>query len=254
MRNSVGMLVEALSAAFVAASRPGLCTESVVLRPLATGPVPVKELWRRARVSRRAMATLLKPAVRRGLVASDGNTTQLLIDLPEVEPAPCAPLVELVSRFELEHPHFPVTYGTADQSFTGGPGVDWKPVPREGPADGLPLSALLSQALVAFGIEYETERRGPIMWAASLVRGDQAVHGSGMDRHGVIEEGEPTALGRTVRAAYEPLSAQIEASWRERFGGALIDEVIDALGPERSTFPWIAWQNGNEWIVVASGT
>lgn len=248
------VLVEALSGAFVARARPGLCTESVLLRPLAAGPVPVKELWRHARVSKRAMTTMLRPAIRRGLVASDGGAARLLVDLPDVEPATCAPLVELVSHLELEHPHFPVTYGTADQSFTGGPGVDWKPVPREGPAEGLALSALLSQALVAFGMEYEAAGRGPIMWAASLVRGDHAQHGSGMGRHGVVEDGEPTALGRAVRDAYRPLCAQIEVSWRERFGGVLIDDVIAAVGAESSTFPWVAWQNGNEWIVVASGS
>lgn len=245
------MLIEALSGAFVARAGPGLCTESVVLRPLAAGPVPVRELWRRARVSKRAMTTMLKAAHRRGLVAVD-DAASLLVDPPAVEPATCAPLVELVSRFELEHPHFPVTYGTADQSFTGGPGVDWEPVPREGPADGLPLTALLSQALVAFGIEYERAGRGPIMWAASLVRGDHASMPSGMDRHGVIEGGEPTPLGRHVRDGYAALCANIEESWRARFGGALIDDVIAAVGGERSTFPWVGWQNGNEWAVLAS--
>src|SRR4051812_39101097 len=115
------MLVEALSGAFVAAAEPGLCTEAVVLRPLEAAPVPVKELWRAARVSKRAMTTQLRAATRRGLVAVDGGVARLLVDLAPPTPSTCPPLRELVSRFELSHPDFPVTYGTADQSFTGGP-------------------------------------------------------------------------------------------------------------------------------------
>jgi hypothetical protein len=51
-----------------------------------------------------------------------------------------------------------VPYGTADPSFAaGGRGVDWKPVPRESTSkvEVLPMASLLSQALVAFAIEYE---------------------------------------------------------------------------------------------------
>jgi len=250
------MLVEALSGAFVAEARPGLCTEAVVLRPLADGPVPVKELYLRARASKRATKSVLGAALRRGLVKERNGAVSLSTPVPDVEPASCPPLVALVSHFELDHPDFPITYGTADQSFTGGPGVDWKPVPRGvGDVSALPRSALLSQALVAFGIEYEQRKGGPIMWGASLTRGDHVSQSSGMERHGVIRGGKPTTLGVAMRDAYAPLCEQIEASWRGRFGSSLIDEVIDAVHVDGgySTFPWVRWTR-DEFVVLASGS
>lgn len=241
------MLAAALSAAFADVDRPGLCLEAVVVGSLRHGPVPSKELWRHARVSKRAMTTLRKAAVRRGLVADDGEVVTLVVDPPAVTPAACAPLAELVSRFELDHPDFPVTYGTADQSFTGGPGVDWKPVPREGGVADLPLSALLSQALVAFGIAYERAGAGPIMWAELLRRGTFAF---GMERHRVMPN---TSRGRLMLGAYEPTCAAIESSWRDRFGSSLIDDVIGALGGGSAPFPVVGWTAG-ECVVVASGS
>jgi len=240
-------LVGALSGAFVREARPGLCTEAVVLRPLADGPVAAKELWRHARVSKRAMTTLRKGAVRRGLVADDGNVVSLLVEPPATTPASCAPLAELVSRFELDHPDFPVTYGTADQSFTGGPGVDWKPVPRAGSVDDKPLSALLAQALVAFGIYYERAGVGPIMWAELLRRGTVMF---GMERHRVTPD---TDRGRFMLGSYEPTCAAIESSWRSQFGSSLIDDVIGAVGPSSEPFPVVAW-TGGECVVLASGS
>src|SRR5215210_3352177 len=173
------MLLESLSAAFQSRARPGLSTEAVLLRTLEAGPAPIRELWRIGRVSKRAMETIVNAAMRQHMVALDDGTVSLLTSLPEADPASCPPLEALVSQLELEHPHFPVPYGTADGSFTGGPGVDWKPVLREPGSSvaGLPMTALLSQALVAFAIEYEKAHHGPLQWAANILRnmGDGAV-------------------------------------------------------------------------------
>ena len=93
----------------------------------------------------------MNAATRENMVAVDGAEASLLVSPPVADPASCPPLEALVARLELEHPHFPVRYGGSDPSFTGGPGVDWKPVPRESGSNvtGLPMTALLSQALVA---------------------------------------------------------------------------------------------------------
>ncbi len=66
------MLVEAVSGAFLSRTRPGLCTEAVLLRPLEGGPVAANELWWRGRTSKRAMKTIVNAAANQGLVAVDG--------------------------------------------------------------------------------------------------------------------------------------------------------------------------------------
>lgn len=167
------MLVEALSHGFVAGIRdvPYASTWSNVLRLL---PAPANELPRRACTSKRAMVSMLKSAERFGFVVVDDGIAHLTdagraVD-PGWGPAGCEPLAALVSQLELEHPHHVVPYGTADGSMTGGPGVDWKPVPRQSSdVAGLPMTALLSQALTAFAIEYERDHIGPISWAANLL-------------------------------------------------------------------------------------
>ena len=196
------------------------------------------------------------------MVAHAENRVSLLVSLPPAEPASCPPLEALVSRFELKHPHFPVPYGTADPSFTGGPGVDWKPVPRERASSvgDLPISALLSQALVAFAIEYESRGVGPIQWAANILRtvrddgaGLPPLPASGthsvknLARLGILTEdrgaARPTAAGRAMRDAYQPLCEAIESGWRHRFGSSLVDEVVDAVGAggECRPFPLVTW-------------
>lgn len=264
------MLLEPLSAAFHSRAHPGMSTEAVVLRALERGPVPVTELWRHGRVSKRAMKTMVNSATRQGMVAHAEGHLSLLVSLPPVEPASCPPLEALVCRLELEHPHFPVPYGTADPSFTGGPGVDWKPVPRESASTvgDLPTSALLSQALVAFAIEYESRRVGPIQWAANILRtlGDD---GAGLPplpasgthsvknliRLGILTEdhgaARPTAAGRAMRDAYQPLCEEIEARWRRKFGSSLVDEVVDAVGAGGGCppFPLVAW-TGSEFSLL----
>lgn len=231
-RHTGRMLLQALSGAFQSRARAGLSTESVLLRPLEAGPLPAKELWWHGRVSKRAMKTIVNAAARQGLVAADRGEVRLLASLAPIEPASCPPLEALVSQFELEHPHFPVPYGTADASFRGGGagGVDWKPVPRESASrvDDLPITALLSQALVAFACDYETEHRGPIQWAANALQRitDAGTAASSLqtggtssarnlERLGIItiesDAVRLTARGRMMRDTYEPLRDQIEA-------------------------------------------
>lgn len=269
------MLVEALSGAFLSRTRPGLCTEAVLLRPLEGGPVAANQLWRHGRTSKRAMKTIVNAAANQGLVAVDGAVVRLVTPLPLSEPALCTALGALVSQLELEHPHFPVPYGTADPTFTGGPGVDWKPFPRASPSsvEGLPTTALLSQALVAFAIEYEKERHGPIQWAANILRGmgdgrvelpplqKRGTHSvRNLERLGVVtvdpdEVVRLTPAGRAMRDAYEPLCAQIESQWRERLGSSLIDEVVGAVrvAGDWRPFPLVAW-TGTEFSVRDGGS
>ncbi|MEA3055328.1 MAG: hypothetical protein QOD30_760, partial [Actinomycetota bacterium] len=104
-----------------------------------------------------------------------------------------------------------------------------------------------------FGIDYERRGRGPIMWAASMVRGDHAGQMSGMERHGFIRGGALTGAGASMRDAYAPMCAEIESSWRERFGSTLIDAVIDAVSVEGgcSTFPWVRWTR-DEFVVLGN--
>jgi len=252
------VLSAALTGAFLARVTPGLSNEAVLLRPLAAaGPLPAKELWRHGRVSKRAMTTILKASTRLGLVEAEGTDVALRVELPAVEPASCMPLATLVSQLELEHPHFPVPYGTADDSFTGGPGVDWKPVPRESTSsvDGLPMTALLSQALVAFAIDYERAGRVAMQWALRLRVGRPA---GGMQRHGVVgATGAPTPRGVAMRDAFEPLCTELESRWRAQHGPTLIDDVIDAVRVEAvedpPPFPLVSW-TGAEFAVLGNGS
>ena len=99
------------------------------------------------------------------------------------------PLRDVVRQLYLEWPHFPTGYGPADHSITGGlhtsgggksdskvptHGTDWVPVPRhdvEGSSvAGLAVSALLSQAFVAFAADFEELRIGGLHLAASALR------------------------------------------------------------------------------------
>jgi hypothetical protein len=161
-----------------------------------------------------------------------------------------AALEPLVGGLELELPHYLHPYGAPDPSITGGHphGDHWKPVPRTDPssARGLPLLALLSQALTAFTIAYEAHDVGPLLWAITMqdpafadgsmplgdvppvldVRGDGK---TGTERHGVIEVrnrvARLTPLGQRMKDAYAPLVAEIESAWRAQHG----DDAVTAL-------------------------
>jgi len=83
-----------------------------------------------------------------------------------------ASLEGLVAALPLEHPHYPASYGAADASITGGNGEDWKAVPR---VDGdtvsdLPLSALISETLVAFAMQYEEQSPVALSLSTDVIR------------------------------------------------------------------------------------
>jgi hypothetical protein len=83
-----------------------------------------------------------------------------------------ASLEDLVAALPLEHPHYPASYGAADASITGGNGEDWKAVPR---VDGdtvsdLPLSALISESLVAFAMQYEEQSPVALSLSTDVIR------------------------------------------------------------------------------------
>ena len=178
-------------------------------------------------------------------------------------------LEALVSRLDLELAHYPMTYGGSDISVLGGPwvaakagppripahGADWVPVVR-GDGDtvsGLPLHALLSQALVAFLIDYEDRARFPMFAAAQLadtmpagkvplvdlppILGVTGAGKSGLERHGIVRvtgSGDRriaslTPVGTQIRDAYVPTVAGIGDGWDERYGTALVADLRAAL-------------------------
>jgi hypothetical protein len=173
------------------------------------------------------------------------------------------------------------TYGSADMSAIGGNyprhGQDWKPVLRDGPdsAQGLPLSALLSQALMDFTIRYESG----FTWALSstvhslLPFPDEGflfreapkrayLTGDGkslLERHGLVDVDDGggdkkqrratlTTRGTFARDAYEGNVARVEKEWREAHGddavAALRDALTDVatkLEPGLADHPLIGW-------------
>lgn len=161
-----------------------------------------------------------------------------------------ADLVAVVTRLDLELPWFPTSYGAADNTFAGGRAVaahpgpprlpahgkDWRPVVRDDVDDtaALPLSALLSQTLVAFAMDYEAESEAELSLATGTLL--QAIPDSGVravdvphtGAHGILAEdgtrtgraalARPTPFGRALREAHRPLVAAIEDGWRSRHG------------------------------------
>ena len=189
-------------------------------------------------------------------------------------------LGRIVATHDLEWPWYLTGYGPADPSVTGGcylppeagpphvpgRGTEWPVVPRDTsvPTAELPLSALLSQVLAAFTIDYEEEHLGPLSAASvflaqvpedaiSLARARSIcdVVGTGKsapERHlcVVVEPGGPrdgsrmvylTPKARRIRDSYPALVMEIEARWRDRFGARVLDalrgplEALDAGTP-----------------------
>ena len=183
---------------------------------------------------------------------------------PPVRPLRAA-LTELVQQLDLELPHFPIGYGPVDDSVTGGGarpavdgppripshGQDWVPVLRNDPSnvDTLPLTALLSQALVAFAIDFEHEgvslptcvawQQIPDDGIAVRDLPDGSPNPSGWARHGFAEivPSPPTvrstitltARAKAVRDDYLRRASAIETAWRGRFGDELVSRLRKAL-------------------------
>jgi len=178
-------------------------------------------------------------------------------------------LEAFVARLPIELPHYPVPYGPADPSAIGGGsvpakpgppripphGADWEPVPRVGAdsARGLHLHALLSQALMAFTIDYEEAAGFPMavaaLLAAAMPNGAEplshlppglGVNGTGkslLERHGVVQvtgSGQHrtaalTGRGRLIRDAHPAKVAAVDPLWRQRYGEDAVDALADAL-------------------------
>ncbi len=107
-------------------------------------------------------------------------------------------------------------------------------------AVALPLPALLSQALVAFAIDYEAEARLSLASTTVLqVPGLDTEAGTRVadlpppwawHGHGPVEVGPGkvvrlTPYGRAVRDEYRPLTDAVEARWRDRFGAPAVGDL-----------------------------
>jgi DNA-binding MarR family transcriptional regulator len=188
----------------------------------------------------------------------------------------------LVGRLDLELPHHPISYGGADVTVTGGAyagartgpdpripahGTDWRAVLRTDPSSavGLRISALLSQVLVQFTIDYQGGGGFNLASATRVLRhkGDdgvplasldgEGITGDGrslLERHGVVRvdrargdgagRGERvvrlTPSGLRLRDTYTPLVGRVEADWRARYGDELLDTLTDELLERRGSW------------------
>jgi hypothetical protein len=159
-------------------------------------------------------------------------------------------LEDLVAAFPLEHPHYPASYGPADASITGGNGVDWKPVHRSGAntVSDLPLSALVSQALVAFAMQYEELSPVALSLSTTVIRQIPAEGRplqelgrspgvSALIRHGFVRVSGPsgreiaclTTRGLEVHSAYGERIHTVVTSWRQLFGKDRVAALVCAL-------------------------
>jgi hypothetical protein len=184
-----------------------------------------------------------------------------------------AALAGLVGQFDLELPHYPISYGSADFSVTGGGfrsgqlgppripahGQDWAPVvrPDGDTTTGLGLTALLSQLLVAFSIDYTEACGAALVVAEGLVRGFGTknivpmknlppvlgVNGGGrsaLERHGVVSiRPDPnnargrlahlSPLGQQVRDTYGVRVQDVESDWAAGFGRSNVATIRHTL-------------------------
>ncbi|MBA2607700.1 MAG: hypothetical protein H0U92_02040 [Actinobacteria bacterium] len=246
-----------------------------------------REVATRARISKRAAVALGTAFAKSGLARQDAQArSQVALSAAEDAWRPAdasrAALEPLVERFELEHPHYVMTYGSADASAVGGTyprhGQDWKPVLRSEPLGDLPVSALLSQALMDFTIRYESG----FVWALSstvhallkfpdegLLLSDAPKEAgltgngkSGLERHLVVEvdngggdrkmrRATLTLRGKFARDAYEANVVRVEQEWRARCGDATVSalraaltQVNAELEPGLADHPLLAWSGG----------
>lgn len=263
----------------------------------AHGSTTERALAPTARISKRLAVAAVTGAARRGWVAAtppvergagrgvaltalgaaaDERWRRLLARFEE-ERSPsdlATSLRRLVAQLPLELPWFPASYGTSDPSAVGGSfvrgqpsdgipphGQDWKPVVRAAAGDtttGVPLPGLLSQALMAFTIDYEATPVWPLASTTLVVRhlrptpmpladlaGDHGITGNGrslLERHGVAvvtgsAVGGPkfvhlTPRGRRIRDRHEPTLAAVEGSWRARYGGDTIEGLRSVLAAD----------------------
>jgi hypothetical protein len=279
------------------ADGPSLAVWSNVLRCVGDG-IDEKDLAPAARISTRLATAAVTGSARRGWVTAEpakGKNRRVLLTKQGQAAAQQwvqrleanewdwrqsdlrAALEELVGRLPFELPHFPASYGAADPSAIGGPyvqqaqgkrvegipahGKDWAPVPR---TDGdtvasLPITALLSQALMAFTIDYEDRFPWPLANTVTVlahlsseprpladVPGDHEISGTGkslVERHliaAVTKEGSRklvalTDRGELVMQHHPKRLAAVEAEWLDRFGGRLMTSLRAALDAVKET-------------------
>ena len=174
----------------------------------------------------------------------------------------------LVRQIDIELPHFPSGYGQGDTSIHGsafvsgheGPpripdhGAEWPIVIREDrdAVTELPLSTLLSQALCAFTIDYDSNAESvlaglhtvltylqysdddgiPLRRAKTLGQ----VNGSGragFERHKLVTVESKIAYltnhGKRVRDRFPDRVVQIEQDWMAAYGKKTVDDLRSAL-------------------------
>lgn len=274
---------------------PSLAVWSNLLRCVAdAGPGSLNEpvLPEAARISSRLATAAVTGSVRRGWITAEGSGKNRRLELSDAGRAAAktwpdqlaaldkewkdtdlrAGLEDLVGRLELELPHFPASYGAADPSATGAPfvrpkkppegvvhGTDWKPV-RRGEGDtvsSLPITALLSQALMAFTIDYENKFPWPLNSTLTTlthveaepkpldhVPSDHGIAGNGkslLERHLIVEvTKEPAGKGKLVALTDRGVQVKqhhpgrlesVETEWRERYGDEAVDRLAGALTP-----------------------
>jgi hypothetical protein len=256
---------------------PSLTMWSNVLRHITDDGIERKRLPALARLTKRAVAPAVTELQRSGLVTVEDRVVRLTdagrqardrwLELigtverrwservgDEAARALRAALDDLVGRLEFEYSHHPASYGSADTTITGwvgaagsGGGADWRFVPRE-PGDdlgSLPLSALLSQALVAFSVDFEriagwslaatTSVINVLDEAGSPVRDVPPV--GALRWHGLVQEFKDgrtkmvrlTERGLWNKGTYMQNTRSVEADWRARYGASLVDGLRASL-------------------------
>ncbi len=257
---------------------PSLDLWANLLRVVDRAGVSSSELPTALRLSKRAVRSRLSLAIRRGWVeelrmAPRGSSVKLTargsdaslrfaslqsdaeerwrkhagIDRAEQLRAS---LEGVVAALPLEHPHYPASYGAADASITGGNGQDWRAVPRSGgdSVSGLATSALLSQAIVAFAIDYEGKSPVALSLSADVINRVPAdglamreightVGVSALIRHGLLRVTDSqgaetihlTPKGQSVKAAFRERIRGVEEDWRNTLGHGSVASLRCAL-------------------------
>ncbi len=279
----LGTVLDSLEQAYAVkgAGRDGMPTLDLwanLLRAIDKSGIERSGLPAVLRLSKRAVRTRIETAVRRGWIqernfgrgrgevqfTARGSTVAVGWNSLEkaAETAWCkhtgadradnlrTALQATVAALPLEHPHYPARYGAADASVTGGNGADWRAVARESgdTVSGLCLSALTSQALVAFAMAYEERSPIALSVSASVIRGipqggrplqglGHLVDLSAMVRHGFMgvrgDHGREivylTSKGLAVSASYEERIRSVELEWSERLGAVSVGGLRSAL-------------------------
>jgi hypothetical protein len=254
-----------------------------LLRTIPSGGVEQRELPALSRLSKRAVRQMVGAATRLGWIETLSGAGQhatlgltpfgqeaatrwaKMSDVAErrwstrvdAEGAALrAALARLVGQFDLELPHYPISYGSADFSVTGGSfrsgqlgppripahGQDWAPVVRADgdTTTGLGLTALLSRLLVAFAIDYTEAGGAALVIVEGLVRGFGTkntvpmkklppvlgVNGLGksaLERHGVVSIGPDPNNARGRLAHLSTLGQRV----RDQYDGVVHDVESD---------------------------